>query len=365
MLRLLVVLFTAVFGLGHCLSLNVPNKVAIEGSTCQAGDVIGQCVGVREYPEYLAILRKSIRTEQETAFLYAQFCGYTTKRKPLVCHPVQLNEPECGAQFTDRIIKGTLARLDEYPWMALFQYSKPYNKTGFHCGGVLINKRFVLSAAHCFVGLRFGWEASKVRLGEWDCESDQDCTGIGPDRDCALPVQEFDLERIMLHEGFSVRDQHKANDIALVRLARDAEYNHFVKPICLPEPGCVPKMTRLYDGVLVASGWGKTENVSSSRYKLYTELWSTDSQSCKESYAKGIRVLLTEAQICAGGKDGQDTCNGDSGGPLMKEVSEQGRHYVIGVVSFGPKKCGEQLPGVYTKVEHYHQWIVQKVIESS
>lgn len=142
--------------------------MAIEGSTCQAGDVTGQCVGAREYPEYATILRKQLRTAQETAFLQARFCGYTKERKALVCRPpVKLNEPNCGQQFTDRITKGNLTRLDEYPWMALFQYSKPNGKTGFHCGGVLINKRYVLSAAHCFVGLRPGWTASKVRLGKW------------------------------------------------------------------------------------------------------------------------------------------------------------------------------------------------------
>lgn len=49
----------------------------------------------------------------------------------------------------------------------------------------------------------------------------------------------------------------------------------------------------------------------------------------------------------------------------MREISEQGRFYVSGLVSFGPKRCGEQLPGVYTKVEYYYNWIVAKVLESS
>lgn len=49
----------------------------------------------------------------------------------------------------------------------------------------------------------------------------------------------------------------------------------------------------------------------------------------------------------------------------MKQIGEQARYYVTGVVSFGPSKCGEQLPGVYTKVEHYYKWIVQKIVETS
>ncbi|XP_055640443.1 CLIP domain-containing serine protease B4-like isoform X2 [Toxorhynchites rutilus septentrionalis] len=329
---------------------------AIEGSICETEAGVGECVGVREYPLYLQTLRKRERSEEETQFLWSGLCGHTSERKALACRPVRLNEMECGRQFTFRIVKGKLADLEDYPWMALFQYKKPRGQTGFHCGGVLITKRYVLSAAHCFVGLRSGWEAIKVRLGEWDFESELDCTEEDGDQHCAPPVQEFDLERIMPHEGFSVRDKHKSCDIALVRLSREAEFTNYVKPICIPEPGSV-NSGRLYDGIMFASGWGKTENASSSRYKLHTSLQAADYSTCRAAYANSLQIMLGDGQFCAGVNDGRDTCNGDSGGPLMREISEQGRFYVSGLVSFGPKRCGEQLPGVYTKVEHYYNWI--------
>lgn len=91
-------------------------------------------------------------------------------------------------------------------------------------------------------------------------ESDEDCTGTDDERICAPPIQEFDLERIIPHEGFSVKSNNKVHDIALVQMSGDAQYSNFVAPICLPEPGCVANMKRLMDGVLIASGWGKTEN---------------------------------------------------------------------------------------------------------
>ncbi|XP_058822246.1 CLIP domain-containing serine protease B4-like [Topomyia yanbarensis] len=341
--------------------LNIAENFATEGSICEAGESIGQCVGIHDYPQYLQVLRQRNRTNDENEFLLRHLCGHTSSRKLLACRPVRLNEAGCGQQFSDRIVKGQLAALDEYPWMALIQYRKPRGQTGFHCGGALINERYVLSAAHCFVGLRSGWAAIKVRLGEWDFEADPDCN---EDEDCAPPVQEFDLEKIIPHEEFSVRDMNKEHDIALVRLSKEAIIGNYVKPICVPEPGDV-ESDQLYDGIMVASGWGKTENASFSRYKLYTKLWAVDYFECKAAYGKALRVQLGLGQFCAGSDDGRDTCNGDSGGPLMKEVATQGRFYLAGLVSFGPKRCGEQLPGVYTRVESYYKWIVVNIIESS
>ena len=88
-----------------------------------------------------------------------------------------------------------------------------------------------------------------------------------------------------------------------------------------------------------------------------------------------------ESQMCAGGEAGRDSCVGDSGSALMREVLSQevnnGKAIVpvegedsnfksfwklIGVVSFGPRKCGtEGVPGVYTKVRHYIDWILENV----
>ena len=59
---------------------------------------------------------------------------------------------------------------------------------------------------------------------------------------------------------------------------------------------------------------------------------------------------------------GEDSCNGDSGGPLM--VSKNDVRYQIGVVSFGTGKripCGAGIPGVYTKVTKFLPWIAKNL----
>lgn len=65
---------------------------------------------------------------------------------------------------------------------------------------------------------------------------------------------------------------------------------------------------------------------------------------------------LSNSQMCAlNRKTKSDACQGDSGGPLFIR-HPSGMSTILGVVSFGIS-CGTDLPGVYTRIASYIDWI--------
>ena len=54
---------------------------------------------------------------------------------------------------------------------------------------------------------------------------------------------------------------------------------------------------------------------------------------------------------------GKDTCNGDSGGPIVHETTQR-VYYQVGIVSFGwSKDCGSGKPAIYTRISKFSKWI--------
>ncbi|KAF9410943.1 hypothetical protein HW555_010141 [Spodoptera exigua] len=264
---------------------------------------------------------------------------------------------QCGIDTTgDRVYGGTITDLDEFPWMALLGYRTSKGTTSYQCGGVLINHRYVLTAAHCITGAieQAVGTLTTVRLGEYDTQQDVDCI----DSVCADRPQEIRVASAYPHPGYSDKNKNRRDDIGIVRLATRAAYTYYVQPICLVE-----NRARLDAGSDVyVAGWGKTLNGRNSPIKLKLGLPIFNKEECDDKY-KRLGAILSDTQICAGGVFAEDACRGDSGGPLMKRTPN-GIWEAVGVVSFG-YGCGRDgWPGVYTSVAKYIDWI-QNTIASS
>ena len=229
------------------------------------------------------------------------------------------------------------------------------NKSATHCGCVLINQHYVLTASHCVNSVVLGkWRPSRIHLGEWDTSTNPDCFG----GECAPALQSIAISKVIPHPEYAPKSANQLNDIALVRLAHPVAYNDFVKPICLPM-GSDLRSKQHVGEALEVSGWGKTESASTSSRKLKVRVNGVERSTCSSVYS-AHKVQIASTQICAGGERGKDSCRGDSGGPLVAEdrTSRLVSYYLVGLVSYGPSPCGQAgWPGVYTKVSEYVDWI--------
>ncbi|KAL6483547.1 hypothetical protein MHYP_G00084190 [Metynnis hypsauchen] len=243
----------------------------------------------------------------------------------LLCVLLELLAVTCQQLIQGRIIGGYAPAPYSIKYIVSIQ-----SVVGQHfCGGTLINKYWVLTAAHCNIG------AGNMRIVAGDY---------------SLGTYEGTEQYRTPHSLIPHPQYNKTTnnaDIMLIKLQTPVVLNNYVSTAPLPRQGATVPEGR----VCRVSGWGFTTPTGGIPTSLRTVTLPIVSNSRCNS-TDSFNGTITDSMICAGyAAGGKDACSGDSGGPLVCE----GRVY--GIVSWGNSCADPQYPGVYTAVAKFRKWI--------
>ncbi|QKG72422.1 trypsin-like serine protease [Erythrobacter mangrovi] len=268
-----------------------------------------------------------------------------------------------GKLYVDRIcrkiaysINGFRLRRGQAPWQALLW--RPQSLAGMSlsqqqrvmCGGTIIRTGWVLTAAHCLTdqGKDIVAAGHEVRLGVYN---PREAEGTS-----------YPILRAIPHPSFDPATY--AFDIALVQYDPDRGAKQgMTSPITrlTLDPLELGKRAIKAGMEVYTYGWGwtrpedgqSTDNLRGAKMELTSEERCTRITSYRGS--------ALNAALCAGGKQGQQACKGDSGGGLVYYGDADKVPKVIGVVSAG-RACGTVgEPSRYTRVAKVRDWLEQYI----
>ncbi|XP_042554079.1 serine protease 27 [Dipodomys spectabilis] len=247
----------------------------------------------------------------------------------------------CGRpRMRSRMVGGRDALEREWPWQASIQ------RDGSHfCGGSLLSRRWVLTAAHCFSNTS-DTAPYRVLLGA------RQLLRPGPH---AVYARVRRVESNPLYRGMA-----SSADVALVELEAPVTFSDHILPVCLPDPSVsfAPGMS------CWVTGWGspsEQDHLPSPRTLQKLSVPLIDTPKCNLLYGTDAEPdwqpkAIQDDMLCAGFAEGKkDACKGDSGGPLVCHVDQS--WVQAGVISWGEGCARPNRPGVYIRVTSHHRWI--------
>ncbi|XP_013136359.1 PREDICTED: chymotrypsin-1-like [Papilio polytes] len=237
---------------------------------------------------------------------------------------------------TGRIVGGSTA--GSVPYMVAL--SSGLISRSFLCGGSLVARRRVLTAAHCIAAVFSGGSLTSslratVGTNRWNSGGTH-----------------YNLARNITHPNY-VAGLIK-NDIGLLVTTADVALTNAVRIVALN-----------YDFIganagTTVFGWGRIrQGGASSATLLQLNKNTVDGARCVTDVARlatqfNIRAPAVQPhiEICTLHSVNHGTCHGDSGGPLVLRSNNR----QIGIVSWG-LPCARGAPDMFVRISAYRNWL--------
>lgn len=192
--------------------------------------------------------------------------------------------------FGDKIVGGVEVDIKQFPWQVSL-----LTQSGNHfCGGSIIGRYKILTAAHCVTGDQPG--DLLVRIGSTNRKSGGYFRAVS---------------KIIIHEDYN-EPTLKNNDVAILIVKYPIIFGRKVRPVTLPPAG--------YDlennVTVVVSGWGDRKLPGEKELPLNLHavfVQTIDQEICAKAYAEiddEEMPPITDNMFCAGVLDvgGKDSC---------------------------------------------------------
>ncbi|KAL9915253.1 uncharacterized protein ACN2A1_001970 isoform 2-T2 [Glossina fuscipes fuscipes] len=250
----------------------------------------------------------------------------------------------CGRRMfpEPRIVGGSNAAFGRWPWQISLRQWR--TSTYLHkCGAALLNENWAITAAHCVDNVPPS--DLLLRLGEYDLAEEEEPYGY----------QERRVQIVASHPQFDSRTFEY--DLALLRFYEPVIFQPNIIPVCVPDSD-----ENFIGQTAFVTGWGRLyEDGPLPSVLQEVAVPVINNTICESMYrAAGHIEHIPHIFICAGWKKGgYDSCEGDSGGPMVLQRESDKRFQLGGVISWGIGCAEANQPGVYTRISEFRDWINQ------